>query len=198
MTDDVRLFEVPKLSICALRFTETARARIVKVRARHACRAAARHRHWAQCTMPCAHARRKRTTPVRPLAGSGTWSSTEERAGWRAAGVSGCWSHSTQSAPAPAAACSSGLQQQDGSRRHISRQWLGRSWGVHIARVPSRPLCACAGCTTLLEAAGGRGCAAHGGSAALVAATLLRKLSVVGVRPAQRRSDWVQPAAGSC
>jgi len=30
ITDDKRLFEVPKLSICALRFTETARARIVK------------------------------------------------------------------------------------------------------------------------------------------------------------------------
>lgn len=34
VTDDVRLFEVPKLRVCALRFTETARARIVKVRAR--------------------------------------------------------------------------------------------------------------------------------------------------------------------
>lgn len=32
VTDDVRLFEVPKLRVCALRFTETARARIVKVR----------------------------------------------------------------------------------------------------------------------------------------------------------------------
>ena len=30
MTDDKRVFEVPKLSVCALRFTETARARIVK------------------------------------------------------------------------------------------------------------------------------------------------------------------------
>merc|ERR1719329_1443884 len=30
ITDDKRLFDVPKLSICALRFTETARARIVK------------------------------------------------------------------------------------------------------------------------------------------------------------------------
>jgi len=30
VTDDVRFLEVPKLSICALRFTETARARIVK------------------------------------------------------------------------------------------------------------------------------------------------------------------------
>jgi large subunit ribosomal protein L18e len=30
VTDDVRLFEVPKLRVCALRFTETARARIVK------------------------------------------------------------------------------------------------------------------------------------------------------------------------
>uniref|UniRef100_A0A0G4HRQ3 Large ribosomal subunit protein uL15/eL18 domain-containing protein n=1 Tax=Chromera velia CCMP2878 TaxID=1169474 RepID=A0A0G4HRQ3_9ALVE len=30
ITDDVRLLEVPKLSVCALRFTETARARIVK------------------------------------------------------------------------------------------------------------------------------------------------------------------------
>jgi large subunit ribosomal protein L18e len=33
ITDDVRLFEVPKLRVVALRFTETARARIVKVRA---------------------------------------------------------------------------------------------------------------------------------------------------------------------
>lgn len=32
ITDDSRLFEVPKLRICALRFTETARARILKVR----------------------------------------------------------------------------------------------------------------------------------------------------------------------
>lgn len=31
ITDDVRLFEVPKLKVCALKFTETARARIVKV-----------------------------------------------------------------------------------------------------------------------------------------------------------------------
>ena len=31
ITDDVRLFEVPKLRVCALRFTETARARILKV-----------------------------------------------------------------------------------------------------------------------------------------------------------------------
>ena len=30
VTDDVRLLEVPKLSICALRFTATARARILK------------------------------------------------------------------------------------------------------------------------------------------------------------------------
>eukprot|EP00397_Hematodinium_sp_SG-2012_P026985 GEMP01028322.1.p1 GENE.GEMP01028322.1~~GEMP01028322.1.p1 ORF type:complete len:205 (+),score=42.65 GEMP01028322.1:36-617(+) len=30
ITDDVRLLEVPKLSVCALRFTETARARILK------------------------------------------------------------------------------------------------------------------------------------------------------------------------
>merc|ERR1712048_127423 len=30
VTDDKRLFDVPKMSICALRFTETARARIVK------------------------------------------------------------------------------------------------------------------------------------------------------------------------
>jgi large subunit ribosomal protein L18e len=30
VTDDARLFEVPKLRVCALRFTETARARIVK------------------------------------------------------------------------------------------------------------------------------------------------------------------------
>lgn len=31
VTDDARLFDVPKLRVCALRFTETARARIVKV-----------------------------------------------------------------------------------------------------------------------------------------------------------------------
>ena len=30
VTDDVRLLEVPKMTIAALRFTETARARIVK------------------------------------------------------------------------------------------------------------------------------------------------------------------------
>lgn len=30
ITDDVRLYEVPKLRVCALRFTETARARITK------------------------------------------------------------------------------------------------------------------------------------------------------------------------
>merc|ERR1719408_769043 len=30
ITDDVRLFDVPKLTVCALRFTETARARIKK------------------------------------------------------------------------------------------------------------------------------------------------------------------------
>merc|ERR1719215_585212 len=30
VTDDKRLFETPKLSVCALRFTETARARITK------------------------------------------------------------------------------------------------------------------------------------------------------------------------
>jgi hypothetical protein len=34
VTDDARLFEVPKLRVCALKFTETARARIVKVRPR--------------------------------------------------------------------------------------------------------------------------------------------------------------------
>jgi hypothetical protein len=32
VTDDVRLHEVPKLRVAALRFTETARARIAKVR----------------------------------------------------------------------------------------------------------------------------------------------------------------------
>jgi len=31
ITDDVRMFEVPKLRVVALRFTERARARIVKV-----------------------------------------------------------------------------------------------------------------------------------------------------------------------
>lgn len=30
MTDDVRMLEVPKMTVAALRFTETARARIVK------------------------------------------------------------------------------------------------------------------------------------------------------------------------
>ena len=30
VTDDVRTYEVPALRVCALRFTETARARIVK------------------------------------------------------------------------------------------------------------------------------------------------------------------------
>jgi large subunit ribosomal protein L18e len=30
VSDDARLFEVPKLSVCALKFTETARARILK------------------------------------------------------------------------------------------------------------------------------------------------------------------------
>lgn len=32
VTDDVRMYEVPKLKVCALKFTETARARILKVR----------------------------------------------------------------------------------------------------------------------------------------------------------------------
>jgi hypothetical protein len=32
ITDDTRLYEVPKLRVCALRVTETARARILKVR----------------------------------------------------------------------------------------------------------------------------------------------------------------------
>lgn len=32
ITDDVRMLEVPKLRVCALRVTETARARILKVR----------------------------------------------------------------------------------------------------------------------------------------------------------------------
>merc|ERR1719145_215684 len=30
VTDDKRIYDVPKLTVCALRFTETARARIVK------------------------------------------------------------------------------------------------------------------------------------------------------------------------
>merc|ERR1711935_1279750 len=30
ITDDKRIYEIPKISVCALRFTETARARIVK------------------------------------------------------------------------------------------------------------------------------------------------------------------------
>lgn len=33
ITDDTRLYECPKLRVCALRVTETARARILKVRA---------------------------------------------------------------------------------------------------------------------------------------------------------------------
>lgn len=32
VTDDVRLFDVPKIRVAALRFTETARARITKAR----------------------------------------------------------------------------------------------------------------------------------------------------------------------
>lgn len=31
VTDDVRVHEVPKMKVCALRFTENARARILKV-----------------------------------------------------------------------------------------------------------------------------------------------------------------------
>ena len=31
VTDDVRLFEVPAMKVCAMRFTDTARARITKV-----------------------------------------------------------------------------------------------------------------------------------------------------------------------
>ena len=34
VTDDVRLFEVPELRVVALRFTRTARARILEVTAR--------------------------------------------------------------------------------------------------------------------------------------------------------------------
>merc|ERR1712216_453992 len=30
VTDDVRMYEVPKMTVCALRFSETARARITK------------------------------------------------------------------------------------------------------------------------------------------------------------------------
>ena len=30
VTDDARIFEIPKLTVCALRFTEKARARIIK------------------------------------------------------------------------------------------------------------------------------------------------------------------------
>ncbi len=30
VTDDVRMLEVPKMTVCALKFSETARARIVK------------------------------------------------------------------------------------------------------------------------------------------------------------------------
>jgi hypothetical protein len=47
VTDDVRLHEVPKLRVTALRFTETARARIVKVRP-----AAAPWRGWGQRPQP--------------------------------------------------------------------------------------------------------------------------------------------------
>ena len=31
VTDDSRLYDVPKMRVCAMRFTETARARIIKV-----------------------------------------------------------------------------------------------------------------------------------------------------------------------
>lgn len=44
ITDDIRLYEVPKLRVCALRVTETARARIVKV-----CEAARRLRFHGCC-----------------------------------------------------------------------------------------------------------------------------------------------------
>ncbi len=37
ITDDVRLFEVPKLRVCALRVTETARARILKASMHASC-----------------------------------------------------------------------------------------------------------------------------------------------------------------
>ena len=30
VTDDARMYEVPRMKVCALRFTETARARIIK------------------------------------------------------------------------------------------------------------------------------------------------------------------------
>lgn len=43
ITDDARLFEVPKLRICALRFTETARARILKVRPLRFCQCTSVH-----------------------------------------------------------------------------------------------------------------------------------------------------------
>ena len=35
ITDDKRLFELPKLRVVAMRFTETARARILKVSTEH-------------------------------------------------------------------------------------------------------------------------------------------------------------------
>jgi ribosomal protein L18E len=50
ITDDIRLYEVPKLRVCALRVTETARARIVKV-----CEAA-RRLHFHGCCCGCVSA----------------------------------------------------------------------------------------------------------------------------------------------
>lgn len=57
VTDDTRLFEVPKMRVCALRFTETARARIIKVRSassarREGCAGAAARERAAVCA-PC-------------------------------------------------------------------------------------------------------------------------------------------------
>jgi Ribosomal protein 60S L18 and 50S L18e len=49
VTDDVRLFEVPALKVCALKFTETARARIVKVRP-HAL-SSLLESHWHACSV---------------------------------------------------------------------------------------------------------------------------------------------------
>lgn len=59
ITDDVRMYDVPKMRVCAMRFTETARARIIKVRMHEG--AVARRRlfgkgscdYWRTCHSIC-------------------------------------------------------------------------------------------------------------------------------------------------
>ncbi len=48
VTDDARLYDMPKMRVCALRFTETARARITKVRS-----IALPMRRLRYCARPC-------------------------------------------------------------------------------------------------------------------------------------------------